>query len=93
MFDIWLMLSLLVLCFVVGYFLVSGVPQLLHTPLMSVTNAISGVTVIAALLLFAARMDVTRTVLGAVAVAMAAFNVVGGFAITDRMLRMFGKKK
>ena len=91
--NIWLMLSLFVFCFLVGYFLISRVPQLLHTPLMSMTNAISGVTIIAAVLLFAVRMDIVRKILGAVAVAMAAFNVVGGFAITDRMLRLFKREE
>lgn len=91
--NIWLMLSLFVFCFLVGYFLISRVPQLLHTPLMSMTNAISGVTIIAAVLLFAVRTDIMQKILGAVAIAMAAFNVVGGFAITDRMLRLFKREE
>ena len=93
MTGIWLMLSVFVFCSLAGYLLISRVPQLLHTPLMSMTNAISGVTVIAAILLFTARTDVLQAKLGAVAVAMASFNVVGGFAITDRMLRLFKREE
>jgi NAD(P) transhydrogenase subunit alpha len=62
-----------------GYQIISKVPQLLHTPLMAFTNAISGVSVVA-------------SILGAIAVASATINVVGGFVITDRMLKMFKKK-
>jgi len=93
MADIVLMISVFMFSFIIGYFLISKVPQRLHTPLMSMTNAISAVTIIGALLLFSAKTDVTQKVLGASAIAMAVFNVVGGFAITDRMLRMFKKKE
>lgn len=72
-----------------GYVLISRVPALLHTPLMSMTNAISAITLLGVLVLFTVPSNVPDQVLGAVALAMAAFNVVGGFAITDRMLRMF----
>ena len=66
-----------------GYQIISKVPQLLHTPLMAFTNAISGISLVASLLI---------PVLGAIAVASATINVVGGFVITDRMLKMFKKK-
>lgn len=67
-------------------------PPRLHTPLMSMTNAISAVTILGGILLFANETDVLQKVLGFFAVALAAFNVVGGFAITDRMLRLFHRK-
>ncbi len=77
----------------VGFELISKVPPTLHTPLMSGANAISGITIVGAL--YAARTADPRTgtILGAIAIALATVNVVGGFLVTDRMLRMFGKKK
>lgn len=72
----------------VGYLLISRVPARLHTPLMSMTNAISAVTILGALLLYARAGDWPAWVVGVVAVGLAAFNVVGGFAVTDRMLRL-----
>ncbi|HSW30726.1 MAG TPA: NAD(P) transhydrogenase subunit alpha [Longimicrobiales bacterium] len=75
--------------FGIGYVLISKVPPMLHTPLMSMTNAISAITILGALLLFSVTMDLSQKVVGALAVALAIFNVVGGFAITDRMLGMF----
>ncbi len=89
MTDIGLMLGVFVVAFGVGYALISRVPQRLHTPLMSMTNAISAVTIIGALLLFAVPGDAVGRTLGALAVALAGFNLVGGFAITHRMLKMF----
>lgn len=75
--------------FAVGYALIAKVPPLLHTPLMSMTNALSAVTIIGALLIFASDVPPVVAALGSVAIAAAAFNLVGGYAITDRMLRMF----
>lgn len=75
--------------FAVGYALIAKVPPLLHTPLMSMTNALSAVTIIGALLIFAIDVPPVVAALGSVAIAAAAFNLVGGYAITDRMLRMF----
>lgn len=75
--------------FAIGYALISKVPPLLHTPLMSMTNALSAVTILGALLLFASPVSWVMSVLGGVAIGAAAFNLVGGYAITDRMLRMF----
>jgi H+-translocating NAD(P) transhydrogenase subunit alpha len=75
--------------FAVGYVLISKVPPLLHTPLMSMTNALSAVTIIGALLVFAVDVSATTATLGGIAIATAAFNLAGGYAITDRMLRMF----
>ena len=93
MVNLLLMIAIFAFSFLIGYALISRVPQMLHTPLMSMTNAISAVTIIGALLLFAAETDAIQKGLGSVALVMAAFNVVGGFAITDRMLGLFKKKE
>jgi NAD(P) transhydrogenase subunit alpha len=75
-----------------GYQIISKVPPLLHTPLMSFTNSISGISLVASLVAAGADYGAVATVLGVVAVACASINVVGGFLITDRMLKMFRKK-
>lgn len=89
--SILLMLVIFAATSVASYLLISKVPQRLHTPLMAFTNAISGVTILGALLLFSVENtpNVVELALGALALVLAAFNVVGGFAVTDRMLRMF----
>jgi NAD(P) transhydrogenase subunit alpha len=92
MTDLVLMLAVLAGSFGIGYLLISKVPPLLHTPLMSMTNAISAVTLLGAILLFSEKTDATSAILGITAVVAASFNVIGGFAITDRMLRLFRKK-
>ena len=92
MIDLFLMLAVFFLAFIIGYLLISRVPPLLHTPLMSMTNAISAVTILGALLLFSVVIPVDDKIIGAVALAMAAFNLVGGFVITDRMVRLFRSK-
>jgi len=92
MFDVLLMLVVFTISFSIGYLLIVRVPPRLHTPLMSMTNAISGVTMLGALLLFTADLSRAEQVLGMLALAMAVFNLVGGFAITDRMLRLFRKR-
>src|SRR5690349_21478597 len=74
---------------VVGYHVIHRVPPLLHTPLMSATNAISAISVVGAILVAGRPYDPLITTLGVIAVASATTNVVGGFLITDRMLRMF----
>ncbi len=76
---------------VLGYLLISRVPQLLHTPLMSLTNAISAVTVLGALLVFSSRPSTAEAIMGTLAIILAMFNMVGGLAITGRMLRLFRK--
>jgi NAD(P) transhydrogenase subunit alpha len=76
-----------------GYQVISRVPPLLHTPLMSATNAISGISLIGSLVLAGAGSSRVAHMLGCVAVTTATINVVGGFGITDRMLKMFGKRK
>lgn len=93
MLDTFLMLSVLALAAGLGYIMITRIPPMLHTPLMSMTNAISGVTILGALLLFAGRLGAVEEVLGGIALAAAAFNLVGGFAITQRMLNFFGRKE
>ncbi|MDB5482469.1 MAG: pyridine nucleotide transhydrogenase [Caulobacteraceae bacterium] len=73
----------------VGFQAISRIPPLLHTPLMAATNAISGISLVASLVLAGSHAGVLAIVLGTVAVACAMANVVGGFLITDRMLAMF----
>jgi H+-translocating NAD(P) transhydrogenase subunit alpha len=82
-------LYIFMLAAVVGYHIIHRVPPLLHTPLMSATNAISAISVVGAILVAGGEYHVISTTLGTVAVAAAMTNIVGGFAITDRMLRMF----
>jgi NAD(P) transhydrogenase subunit alpha len=77
----------------VGYQVISGVPPLLHTPLMSATNAISGISLVGSLVAAGAHYNAVSTALGFVAVTAATINVVGGFVITDRMLRMFKPRR
>lgn len=91
MVELLIMLLIFIFSFLIGYLLISRVPPLLHTPLMSMTNAISAVIILGALLLFSAKIDFTEKLLGAIAIIMAAFNVVGGFVITNRMLKLFKK--
>jgi NAD(P) transhydrogenase subunit alpha len=91
MTELLIMVSIFMLSFAIGYILISRVPPLLHTPLMSMTNAISAVTILGAVILFAVDTAPAEKILGAVAIAMAAFNVIGGFVITDRMVKLFKK--
>lgn len=81
-----------VLAMFVGFAVISKVPRLLHTPLMSGSNAISGIAVIGALVVAGRLHTPLNAILGVAAVALAAINVVGGFLVTDRMLRMFKRK-
>ncbi|GAC1399720.1 MAG: NAD(P) transhydrogenase subunit alpha [Pyrinomonadaceae bacterium] len=75
-----------------GYQVISRVPPLLHTPLMSATNAISGISLVGSIVAAGGRYGTVATILGFIAVTCAMINVVGGFMITDRMLRMFKRK-
>jgi len=75
-----------------GYKVISEVPSLLHTPLMSGTNAISGVTILGSLAATALAVYLGSKILGFVAIVLACINLVGGFVVTDRMLRMFKAK-
>ena len=82
----------LMLSIFLGFELISKVPATLHTPLMSASNAISGITVVGALISAGNGNSTVSTILGALAVAFAMINVVGGYVVTDRMLSMFKKK-
>jgi H+-translocating NAD(P) transhydrogenase subunit alpha len=84
-------LTVFVLAVFIGFEVINKVPPLLHTPLMSGSNAISGITVIGAML-SVATPDPLSTTLGFVAIVLATINVVGGFLVTHRMLGMFKKK-
>jgi H+-translocating NAD(P) transhydrogenase subunit alpha len=82
-------LYVFVLAGIVGYHIIHRVPPLLHTPLMSATNAVSAISVVGAILVAGGGYAGVATILGAIAVAAAMTNVVGGFLITERMLKMF----
>lgn len=89
---LFMSLYVFVLAGFVGYGTIRGVPPLLHTPLMAFTNAISGISLVGSLVAAGAEKSTVSTVLGFVAVLCATINVVGGFLITDRMLKMFRKR-
>ncbi len=91
MTELIVLVAVFVGALLLGYLLISRVPQLLHTPLMSLTNAISAVTVLGALLLFGSRPSTAEAIIGTLAIILAIFNVIGGLAITGRMLRFFRK--
>ena len=91
--DFISILSIFVLACFVGYFVVWSVTPALHTPLMSVTNAISSVIVVGALIAAAAAGSAQAKWLGLIAVALASVNIFGGFAVTHRMLAMYKKKE
>ena len=86
-------LTIFVLALFVGFEVITKVPPLLHTPLMSGSNAISGITLIGALFSAGSKYTMLTTILGFVAVTFATINVVGGFLVTHRMLRMFKRKE
>jgi NAD(P) transhydrogenase subunit alpha len=86
-------LYIFVLAAFVGYQVITRVPPLLHTPLMSGTNAISGISLVGSLVAAGAHYNTVSTVLGLIAVMCATINVVGGFMITDRMLKMFKRRE
>jgi NAD(P) transhydrogenase subunit alpha len=86
-------LYVFVLAGFVGYLVITRVPPLLHTPLMSATNAISAISLVGSLVVAGANRGTASTVLGFIAVTAATINVVGGFLITDRMLKMFRRKE
>lgn len=84
-------LTIFVLACFVGYYVVWKVTPALHTPLMSVTNAISSIIILGALIAAGTRMTGTITVLGGLAIFITAINIFGGFVVTQRMLRMYKK--
>jgi len=88
-----LQIYVFVLAAFVGYYTISKVTPMLHTPLMSLTNAISGISLVGSLVLAGSQHDRVSTILGVIAVTAATINVVGGFMITDRILRMFRRDR
>ena len=85
--------SLFVMAIFIGYYVVWSVTPALHTPLMSVTNAISSVVIVGALIASGPEGTSVSKILGTIAIALAAVNIFGGFAVTNRMLSMYKKKK
>ena len=94
----FILIGIFVVSAVVGYFIINNVPPLLHTPLMSNMNALSGITIIGALAVTAVELHKltgggrVSVIIGALAIILAVINIAGGFGITARMLRMFRKK-
>jgi H+-translocating NAD(P) transhydrogenase subunit alpha len=86
-------ITVFVLAAFVGFEVITKVPPTLHTPLMSGSNAISGISIIGALIATGSSNETVATVLGFIAVVMATINVVGGFLVTDRMLGMFRRRE
>ena len=91
--DLWSMLFVFMLATFVGFQVIQNVSRLLHTPLMSLTNAISSIAVVGALIIAGESHDRLSTWLGALAVFASTTNLVSGYLITDRMLRMFKKRE
>jgi NAD(P) transhydrogenase subunit alpha len=90
--DIWSMAFVFVLSTFVGFYVIQNVSRLLHTPLMSLTNAISAIAVVGSIIITGEQKTTLSLALGAVAVAASVTNIVSGFLITDRMLKMFREK-
>lgn len=90
--DFMALLTVFVLAVFLGFEIITKVPPILHTPLMSGSNAISGITIVGALVATGAENGTLSTILGAVALLFATINVVGGFLVTHRMLGKFKKK-
>jgi len=86
-------LYVFVLAMFVGFEVITKIPPTLHTPLMSGANAISGITIVGALIAARHGEATTSSILGCAAIALATINVIGGFLVTDRMLKMFGGKR
>jgi NAD(P) transhydrogenase subunit alpha len=93
MTDLWSAIFVFVLATILGLEVIRRVSPLLHTPLMSLTNAISAIAVVAAIEIAGEQQTTFSTILGTIAVVAATSNIVGGFMITDRMLKMFKSRK
>ena len=90
--NIFILLAVFIIASVIGYRLISNVPALLHTPLMSGMNALSGVTIAGALVATTLAVSLHSRLLGVLAIILAMINVSGGFLVTHRMLKMFKNK-
>ena len=88
-----LTITIFVLAMFVGFEVITKVPPTLHTPLMSGANAISGISIVGALVIAGTGGSQLLTIIGFIAVVLATINAVGGFMVTDRMLRMFGRDR
>jgi NAD(P) transhydrogenase subunit alpha len=91
--DLWSMLFVFMLATFVGFQVIQNVSRLLHTPLMSLTNAISAIAIVGAIVVAGEQESTATTVLGSIAVAASMTNIVSGFLITDRMLKMFRERE
>ena len=91
--DTWYVIYILILAAFLGVEVISNVPAILHTPLMSGANAIHGVVIIGSIIVMGHADSTLALVLGFLAVILGTLNVVGGFVVTNRMLQMFKKKK
>jgi H+-translocating NAD(P) transhydrogenase subunit alpha len=91
--DMWSMAFVFVLATFVGFQVIQNVSRLLHTPLMSLTNAISAIAVVGSILIAGEQRTTFSTILGTIAVAASMTNIVSGFMITDRMLKMFRERR
>jgi NAD(P) transhydrogenase subunit alpha len=91
--DLWSMAFVFMLATFVGFQVIQNVSRLLHTPLMSLTNAISAIAVVGSILIAGEQRTLFSTILGTVAVAASMTNIVSGFLITDRMLKMFRERR
>lgn len=93
----FILVLVFILSTVVGYFIIKKVPSLLHTPLMSGMNALSGISILGAMVAMGISYKMHEPIVGqiiaGIAIILAAINVMGGFGVTHRMLRMFNKKK
>jgi len=91
--ELWGMAFVFMLATFIGFDVIRNVSRLLHTPLMSLTNAISAIAVVGSIIIAGEQKDTFSTVLGTIAVAASMTNIVSGFLITDRMLRMFKRRE
>ena len=91
--DLWSMAFVFLLATFVGFQVIQNVSRLLHTPLMSLTNAISAIAVVGSIIIAGEQKSTFSTILGTLAVAASVTNIVSGFLITDRMLKMFRERK
>jgi NAD(P) transhydrogenase subunit alpha len=91
--DLWSMAFVFVLAAFVGFQVIQNVSRLLHTPLMSLTNAISAIAVVGSIIIAGEEKSLLSMVLGTIAIAASMTNIVSGFLITDRMLKMFRERR
>jgi NAD(P) transhydrogenase subunit alpha len=91
--NVWALLMVFLLAGFVGFQVIQNVSRLLHTPLMSLTNAISAIAIVASIIVTGEQRTTASTILGAIAIGASMTNIVSGFLITDRMLKMFKKRE